>query len=305
MYLLGQSSKDALLFSEFRKPDFFIVGAAKSGTSSLYNYLIQHPAIFMPELKEPHFFYSTASAGAPVLGQKDLEKYLRLFKGVPDDIQAGEASTSYLYLKNAPQEIKRIQANAKIIMILRDPVERAYSQYWNHAREGLETLSFEEALRAEAQRRQKNWWYGLLYVETGRYAEQVSRYLDVFGRDSVQIHLFEDLSQDAEGVCRKTFSFLGVDPDTPINTEKVYNRSGPAKSKLLSRLLGARGVRETARRALPATWRRRFGEWMRESNRKPTPKMSPKIESSLREAFRDDIIRLEGLIGRDLRRWRK
>ena len=190
-----------------RNPDFFIVGAPKAGTSSLYNYLLQHPSVFLSEPKEPHFFHNRRSPGSPVLGEKDLEEYLRLFEGVPDDVRAGEASTSYLYSANAAWEIKNVFPDAKIMMILRNPVDRAYSQYWNHVRDGNEQLSFEKALRDEPERIKNRRWCGSYYVAGGRYAEQVARYLEVFGRDAVKVYLFEELQRTLSVSVRTLFRF--------------------------------------------------------------------------------------------------
>ena len=287
-----------------RTPDFFVVGAAKSGTSSLYNYLTQHPAVFMPQMKEPHFFYNERSPGSPTLQEKDLAGYLQMFEGVPDGVRAGEASTSYLYAANAAREIKQIRPDAKILAVLRNPVDRAYSQYWNQVRDGREPLNFEDALDAEAGRRRKNWWYGFMYVETGRYAGQISRYIETFGRDNVQVHLFEDLHRDAAEVCRRVFSFLGLDPDHAIEATKVHNRSGPVKSRLLAGLLNARSVKEPAGRLLPPAWKHGAGEWLRNANRRPVPEMNPETREKLKRVFDRDISRLEALIGRDLGWWK-
>ena len=288
-----------------RTPDFFVVGAAKSGTSSLYNYLTQHPGVFMPRVKEPHFFYNEPSPGSPVLQEKDLAGYLELFGGVPHRVRAGEASTSYLYLPNAAREIKRIRGDAKILAVLRNPVDRAYSQYWNQVRDGRETLGFVAALEAEEERKRENWWYGFMYAGTGLYAEQISRYVEAFGRANVQVHLFEDLREDAAEVCRKTFSFLGLDPDCGIEATKVHNRSGPMRSKLLSDLLNAESIKATAGKVLPSAWKHGVGEWLRNVNRKPVPEMDPKTRARLSEFFKEDVGRLEVLIGRDLGRWRR
>lgn len=304
MRSLENSGRVIALPSRLRKPDFFIVGAAKSGTSSLYNYLIQHPNVFMPEVKEPHFFYDRDSAGAPVLLKKDPREYLKLFEGVPDDVRAGEASTSYLYLANAAREIRQVQKHAKILMVLRNPVDRAYSQYWNQVRDGQERLSFEDALQAEEKRKKQNSWYGFLYVETGLYAEQVARYTTTFGRDNVQVHLYEDLHQDAKEVCRKVFSFLGVDRNYDIETTKVYNRSGPTRSKFVARTLNTRQIKEPIARVMPQAWKRGLGEWLRDLNRKPVPEMNLGTREMLLATFKEDISRLEHLIGRDLSQWR-
>ncbi len=129
-----------------RKPDFFVVGAAKSGTSSLHRHLEQHPAVFMPAVKEPHFF---SDERPPVQEVKSLREYLALFADSPLGARAGEASTSNLYSPESASRIKAFQPDAGIIMVLRNPVDRAYSQYWNQVHEGVEPLSFEEALEAE------------------------------------------------------------------------------------------------------------------------------------------------------------
>jgi Sulfotransferase domain len=286
-----------------RRPDFFIVGAPKAGTSSLYKYLSQHPNIFLSEPKEPHFFHNRRAPGSPVLGEKNLEEYLRLFEGVPDNVRAGEASTSYLYSANAAREIKEVCPDAKIMMILRNPVDRAYSQYWNHVRDGNEQLSFEEALRDEPERIENRRWCGSYYVAGGRYAEQVARYLDDFGRDAVKVYLFEELKRDAPGVCRDAFSFLGVDPDVPIDTREAYNRSGPPRSTLLSSLSYRLSKNGFVARVLPVNLRRGAKEWLLKGNVRPAPKMDPKTRARLQDAYSDDILRLGALIRRDLEHW--
>ena len=280
-----------------RKPDFFVVGAAKSGTTSLYRHLIQHPAIFMPKLKEPHFFGEWDLS----TGVRNLEEYLDLFAGIPKEIQAGEATTSYLYSRSAAREIKRFQPNARILMVLRNPVDRAYSNYWDQREE---TLSFEEALAAEPRRIQQGWRYAYHYVEGGRYAEQVTRYLEVFGHDAVRIYLFEDLIGDADNVCRDIFSFLRVDPDHPIDVGGAYNPSGLPRSVLFHRLLNDRlSIKEPIKKMLPINLRRSLKESLRAANVRPAPQMNPDTRSRLRATFRDDILRLEQLIGRDLSHW--
>lgn len=290
-----------------RKPDFFIVGAPKAGTTSLYRYLIQHPAVYMPKLKEPHFF----GEWHPIREVKDLGDYLSLFAGVPEEIRAGEATTSYLYSPTAAQEIKRFQPSARIIIILRNPVDRAYSNYWEQReardweqKDPLETLSFEDALEAEEERIQQGWNYVFHYVGCGRYAEQIARYLDVFGQDGVRTYLLEDLVQDPEDVCRDVFSFLELDADHPINVGKIHNPSGPARSALLSKLLYDRSsIKEPVKKVVPLAVRAGVKEWLRVRNVRPAPKMSPETRSRLQGLFQHDILRLQELIGRDLSHW--
>src|SRR5437667_3118215 len=165
-------------------PNFFIVGAQNSGTTSLYGYLKQHPDVFMPALKEPHYFAQiTPSHEQRYLRTivRDEAAYLRLFlkaKGYP---AIGEASPSYLWDANAPHRIRKAVPHAKIIILLRDPVERAYSHYLMDVREGRQDLPFLQALERDWNRSKKGWSVSQLYVELGLYAEQVRRYLEVFG----------------------------------------------------------------------------------------------------------------------------
>jgi hypothetical protein len=287
-----------------RVPDFFIVGAPKSGTSSLYHYLIQHPDIFMTDPKEPHFFYNHDSPGAPVLEKKDLSDYLTLFEGVSTRIRAGEASTSYLWSANAAREIHTLQPKARIIAILRDPVERAYSQYWQQVRLGGERLSFEEALKEGPERIRQGRWHGLYYVDCGRYATQVQRYLRLFGAGRVSIYLFEDLVTNPMSMCRNIFEFLGVFPEATIRTARAYNPGGAPRSRLFARVLGAQKIKEPLKKLLPESFRRGLGDRLRASNNKPVPRMRPETAARLRETFREEVLRLEELIGRDLSHWR-
>ena len=138
--------------------------------------------------------------------------------------------------------------------------------------------------------------------------------MDAFGRDAVRVYLFEDLSRDALGVCRDAFSFLEVDPSYPINARRTYNRGGPQKSVLLSRLVyggitivrvsqKALGTGESVRRSPPFARLRGVKEWLQEHNTKRAPEMKPETQRTLRGAYREDILRLEGLIERDLRHW--
>lgn len=287
-----------------RKPDFFMVGAPKSGTSSLYNYLLQHPGVFMSYPKEPHFFYNRSAPGSPVLQEKSLKGYLDLFTGVSEGVCAGEASTSYLWSASTASEIKLLQPEAKIIILLRDPVDRAYSHYWHQARDGIEPLGFEEALQAEPERIRQGRWHGLYYVDNSLYADQVRRYLDTFGHEAVRVYLFEDLIRDTQGRCRDVFEFLGLDPDAPVEIGRAYNTGGAPKSKLFARLVRMQAIKGPLKSVLPTAFRGNLGDWLRTSNNKPAPEMDSKTRARLRAVFDEDVLRLEALIGRDLSHWR-
>lgn len=292
-----------------RKPDFFIVGAPRSGTTSLYNYLTQHPDIFMPVRKEPYFF-----GGWRETSGEDLRAYLQLFSGVSEDKAAGEASTTYFYLESAAEEIKAFQPDAKIIIVLRNPVDRAYSQYWHHRRLGWVNSSFEEELEIE-EKRLREGWRGFrpslvppaYYVETGHYSKHVERYIETFGRERIRVYLFEDLSRDPDGVCLDIVEFLGVDPGYQISARQVYNTGGPLRSSLFYEALSLNlRLKEPIKQVLPASilkMIRAVKEWILRKNTKTVPEMNPKTQAHLQQVFRDDVLYVEELAGRNLSHW--
>lgn len=278
-------------------PDFFMVGAAKSGTTSLFHYLVQHPSVYIPPFKEPHYFSEFRDKGAPVCNS--LEDYLALFSDCPHGAVAGDASTSYLYSRVAASRVHDLNPDARIIVVLRNPVDRAFSFYWHNRRDSVENLSFEDALRAEPRRIEGHEHFRFHYVESGMYSWQVERYFDLFGKDRVRIFLFEDL-RDANRVCREIFTLLRVDPEVPIDTKRVHNPSGPSRNALLARLLIRRYPR--IRRHFPRTARTLKYHLMR-LNVKRRTEMDPATRRMLIRRFTDDILRLQGLLDRDLSDW--
>lgn len=280
-----------------RAPDFFIVGAAKSGTTSLFHYLVQHPSVYIPPFKEPHYFSEFYDGGTPNF--RTLEDYLGLFAQAPDDAKTGDASTSYLYSEVAAKRIYEIQPQARIIAVLRNPIDRAYSFYWHNRRDSVEKLSFEEALDEEPRRIRENRHFRFHYVQSGLYTAQVRKYLDLFGPNAVRVYLFEDL-HDAAGLCRHIFSFLGVDPSLGIETDKVHNPSGPARSAVLARVLVRRYP--LVKRLFPEASRSLKYRLMK-FNVKKRPPMQARTRARLVEAFRGDVLALEALIDRDLGHW--
>src|ERR1700693_2394465 len=184
-------------------PNFFIVGAPKAGTTSLYEYLRRVPGVYMSPIKEPHYFNTikivTVSALPPI---RDKAKYLSLFQGVKDEVAIGEATAAYLRDPETPKRIRDVVPDARIVMILRDPVERAFSHYLAYIREGSEPLSFQEALRKDLKQD--------AYLAPGFYAQQVKRYLDAFGSERVKMLIFEEFIHDTNGAVSDVLKFLGV-----------------------------------------------------------------------------------------------
>ena len=287
-------------------PNFFIVGAQKAGTTSLYQYLNQHPQVYMSPRKEPHFFEGMRSEyrrpGRRSVPVSDLAQYQALFAGASDERAIGEASASYLYSPRAPGLIKSSVPDAKLIAILRNPADRAYSNFLYCVQVGREPLgSFAEALQAEEARTRDKWgplWY---YKQKGFYYAQVKRYFDTFGRGQVGVWLYEDLRNDPLGTLREVFRFLDIDESFVPDASMEYNPSGvPRVGRLYKgvRTLTARNP-ALVERVLPARVR---GYVKRRILVKPPP-FPPEVRRQLTDSYGEDILRLQELIGRDLSAW--
>jgi hypothetical protein len=286
-----------------RKPDFFIVGAPRSGTTSLFHYLRQHPSIFIPTVKEPHFFSDYYHPNGPQL--KSLDDYLELYRECGDDQLAGDLSTSYLNSPRAAGRIREFQPAAKIGIVLRNPIDRAYSFYWYNRNRFVEDLSFEEALDEEPVRIASGRNYSFHYVESGRYYGQVQRFLTAFGSESVKIYLFEELVRDSTALCRDFVTFLGLPWNDAMQTTDVFNSSGTYKSEFLGRLLRLPFPgREFLRNVAPTGARKLKNLVFARSTDRP-PEMEEATRARLVQAFREDIEQLMQLLDRDLGHWLK
>lgn len=280
-------------------PNLFIVGAAKAGTTSLYHYLAQHPDVYMTPMKEPHFF--SRIRPAPELEAffphvTDEATYLSLFTAARVEKVRGEASTSYLSHPDVPEEIWLRRPDAKIVIMLRDPLERAYSNYWNDVREGIEHRSFAGAVSEELTGPPGTWGVSSLYVDGGLYAERVERYLEKFGGD-VLVLFFEEFVQDIPHTLERVFAFLEVDPVWAARIEpEVHNPFALPRNLLGHRLLGSGTVRSVARILLPRSLRAYGRSRLVVSSEKPP--MERDIRKRLLEVYERDVDRLSDLLGR-------
>jgi hypothetical protein len=214
-----------------RVPDFFIVGNPKSGTTALYEMLCQQPRIFMPSVKEPHFF---AGEGAARLERvpSTLEAYLELFAEAAPDQLLGEASPSYLQSHTAAASIAALRPDARIIAILREPASFLRSMHLQMLQMHVETVNdLGEALALEPARPQ-----ALLYSERVRYVEQLRRYYEVFRPESVLVLIYDDFRADNEGTVRRVLEFLGVDDAVPVRAREA-NPTVRLRSKRLDELI--------------------------------------------------------------------
>src|SRR5687768_13206013 len=220
-------------------PNLLIVGAAKCGTSSLHKYLEQHPEIFMSKVKEPRFITSQVTP-FPLNGPGDdkveawyvkkYDDYLKLFEGAESYPIAGESSADTLYFyKGSIPVIKQYLGDPKIIIMLRNPVKRAFSAYQHLVRDLREDLSFEDGLKEESNRIRNNWELIYHYTAVSMYYDSVKAFLENFS--SVKIILTEDQEKRPQQSIRDIFRFLEVDPNCDVNTEIRYNMSGKPKSQ--------------------------------------------------------------------------
>lgn len=293
------------------RPDFFIVGAPKCGTTSLDHYLAQHPEVFIPESKQLHYFGRDLEIHGDWF---TLDKYLDYFKDAPPGAIVGEGSGLYLYSKTAASEIHHFNPNAKIIMMLRNPTEAAHALHGEMLWAAIENIeSFEQAVAAGPDRergpRLANTTLPkdvLNYRKVYQYASQVQRYLDLFGRERVHPVIFDDLKTSTLEEYSKVCSFLGVD-GTFVPDVAVHNRSKRLRNRKLAKLLrrppGA--VRMIYRLLIPTSIRSRWRRGLTERNtahaeREP---MSPSFRVKLRREYSADVVALSQLVGIDLTFW--
>jgi hypothetical protein len=292
-------------------PDFFIVGAFKCGTTALYEYLRQHPQVFMPFHKEPLFFGDDLTRR---YGRMTRDQYLALFRDARPGQRVGEASAWYLYSRTAAREIAEFAPGAQIIVMLRNPVDVMYAQHSQLLFNVEEDIAdFVEALEAEpARRRGERLPPGplrvenLYYRDSVRFAEQVERYFEAFGRERVHVIVYDDFRDRTAETYRGVLEFLGVDPDFAPDFQ-VRNPNKRVRFPRLQRLVYQ--PPGPLLRAVP--WLRRFPlvHVAREallrlnSSAARRPPMDPELRARLLEELTPDVERLGILIGRDLSAW--
>ncbi len=297
-----------------RKPDFFIVGAPKCGTTAMNNYLAQHPQIFMAR-KEMHCFGSDLQWRKPYF---DCAGYLAQFAAAEPGQKAGEASVWYLYSREAAREIHRFQPQAKIIVMLRNPIDMLPSLHAQLVKTGDEdVLDFREALALEPERRlgkrlpqtdAPGIMESVLYREVASFSNQLERYFNVFGRERVHVILFDDFRRNVEAAYQSVLEFLEVDPSfrppggfRAVNTRKAPRLTGVWRAIRFAPL----PVKRLWRAALPHAWR---GQILMLTGRifikdAPPQPLPPAVREELKVTFRPEVERLGTLLERDLSHW--
>jgi Sulfotransferase domain len=297
-----------------RRPNFFLVGAPKSGTTALARYLGEHPQILVSNPKETFYFCDDFQG---LSSPSTEDEYLALFDAADrNTLAAGEATTVYMYSQSAPQRIHAFDRNARILVMLRCPIDLAVSYHAEHLY-GLseDEPDFERAWRLrEARIRGENLPPLVIepkliqYRDVAMLGSQMERLLEIFDREQVHVVLFEDFVRDTAAEYEGVLRFLGVPPDGrrefPVVNERKENRY-PALARILQR--PPRFVSRSLARAKKAIGMENVGllDFARRFNTAPMQKVSVSgaLREEMRDAFRDDVELLSALIGRDLSHW--
>jgi hypothetical protein len=292
-------------------PNFVVVGAPKCGTTSLYYYLRQHPQVFLPQRKELHYFafpfLSRLIAGpgdSSILATscRTLEEYRNYFTDARDEKAVGDISPSYFhYAEEVAPQIHSTLGEPKIIVMLRDPVQKAFSQYMHLIRDNRETLEFPAALDAEEQRIGQGYSAMWRYAESSLFFRRTQRFIEEFGRERVRVVLFDDLARDPAHTVAGVFEFLGVDPAVPVQLDSTFNRSGAPRSRLLaSAITRPNPVTRLARRLLPLSITGKVRDLLQRANTGEKHDLDAASRDRLRQFFAADTAELETLLQRAL-----
>jgi hypothetical protein len=288
-------------------PNFFIVGAARSGTTALANYIGQHPDIYVSPVKEPCYFL-------PDYGVDNYGEYLTFFSKAGSAMAIGEASTGYLFDLHAARGILGRFPDAKIIIILRNPVDMALSLWQFMTVNGSESKSFKNAISPEERRYRKtdqfkkecaswSWWANYIYIERALYFNQVKMYIDAFGRDQVRIYIFENFIRSPVKTCQDLFNFLKVDSSF-VPKCRILNEGGELRFLIIKKLIDR--FYPSLRPLLPIGIRTKLAALVQSiiTNKKKKSSIHPDTRKALEDMVRNDIAMLESELGYQIDEWR-
>ena len=299
-----------------RRPNLFIIGAPKAGTTSLYEYLRGHPDVYMSVVKEPAYF-SPDVPPQKIRFQydRDLNRYLQLFAGARDERYVGEASTYYIYSRMAPRLIHDFEPAARIVAMLRNPVEMAWALHGQRASHGREPISdFAEALAADARpdaggvaRRQTVDKVGR-YRDRARYAEQLQGWFDVFGRQGVHVIVFEEFIADTPAEFSRLLSWLGIDAAYRPESFAIHNPSHTVRRGVVRSVINTAPGRWATQRLLPRIvgFERstRLAQGVKRSDVGRTTEKRKPIPDDLRRQLQADLLpdvtKLSAMLDRDM-----
>jgi hypothetical protein len=305
MLIMEKREKLDKIDKEKLKPNLFIVGAAKCGTTSLANILANHNQVFMSEVKEPHYFPSKYRK-IPLNGPGDrkefihnLNEYLDLYKNSSRQKYLLDATVDHLYFKECAKDIYNFNENSKIIIMLRDPSERAFSSYKHLLRENREKFNFVGSLELEEKRIKSNWGILWRYTEAGFYYNSVKEYINVFGNTNVKVIFSDDFSNNQEKVLTDLYNWLDIAPDKSLDHDKFNKGGKPSfKLKVLLRLKKIKILKWAGKKIIP---NRKYQEFVR--NNTSDISMDYRTTCYLKQLFYEDIVKLEKLLNKDLSKW--
>ena len=294
------------------KPNLFLVGLPKAGTTSLFNYLQIHSEIFFPDVKEPHFFNTDTNNQGSI---DEIEKYLALFKNAENQKYVGEASTHYLMSDIAAKNIKDFSPKAKIVIMLRKPSDIIYSAYYQNVYNGTEKENnFEKALMLENSRKHIKGKevsnaesFHLLYSRFVKYERYIKNYFNVFGKENVLIIFFDDFKNNTEKEFNRVLKFLSIENEGSMSF-KQYNSSKKIKSVILRSLLKnpPKFLVYLSKKVFTLKFRRKIIRFIKKKNTVFIKKksISPKTEKMLTEKYTPEVVKLEALLNVDLSHWK-
>lgn len=285
-----------------RWPNLFIVGAPKAGTSSIYFYLAQIQEIFMSPIKEPNFFsVQSVPATSQLKPIRDKKKYLNLFKNAKKENYLGEASPSYLGDPLASKLIHKVSPNSKIIISLRDPVERTFSHYLMALRLGTFSKSFHDELEQAFKNNEKNKsrFLRVIIEERGLYYESVKRYLETFGPKQVEIIIFEEFISDPKKTLQKILQFLNLKSDIKNLKMEVFNPFVIPRSKIGKFAYRNRTMRRVLEMTLSPPIRKKLKEKLI-VKKASKPKMREEDRNTLINFFKEDVEKIQILLNKEL-----
>lgn len=298
-------------------PDFLIAGAPKAGTTWLYKQLTRSPRVFLPDNKEPRYFAIDEGEIPDFVGPavepffagtiSSYDDYVRLFEGASASQKIGEASTDYLFRSaTVAKHLSTTYPSMRVVVILRDPADRAYSNWLQMVRDGHEDLSFRDALEAERDRVELNWVWWFYYLQRGFYAKQLKPFFEHLPSEQLLILTYDQLQHDPFGLVKEVCRFLDLPVPSPTTDFRVrVNESGVPRSQVHSAFHRALATWPSpkVRRLLPRTVRS-FARKGVDSMALARPAMSAEDKRFLRGVYRPDIEELERLTGLDLAAWK-
>ena len=288
-------------------PNFLIVGVQKAGTTSIYNYLREHPQVYMSSVKETNFLEKDWENLPPEQQNKNgivtLEKYSELFAGVKDEIAIGEASPNYLFhYESSAARIKKYVPNAKLIVVLRNPVERAYSDHLMHMRDAIGYRSLSEQIKYSSHKS--------FILRKGFYYVPLKYYFDQFGQEQIKVFFYDDLRDNSQEFMQSIYQYLGVNDEFVPNTTRKAQVAKIPKNKTINNLLNRKNIlRSTTASILKKVMSVETRQQLRDrlinlnSQTKKAVPLSAEDRQQLIELYREDILQLQDLVGRDLSKW--